>query len=156
MARMRLQLKGFDEMLETIQKAGGDVDKAAKRCAERSVEVLESNLIKQAQESGAETSTVTHSVKVDGNRITAETGWKLGEYDSANPSEGYEAMFVEFGTGKHSARSKGKNRKKRAGYNRGSTQPRPFMAKARKKSAKAIRTIQQETLQDIVKELEGK
>lgn len=155
MARMRLKVKGFDEMLERVQRAGGDVDRAARACVEKSVRVLESNLKKEAAESGAPTSTVGHSVTVSGNRISGETGWKLGNYDSSNPSEGYEAMFREFGTGKHSDRSKGRDRKTAAGYNRGSTEPRPFMAKARKKSVKPIRAIQEETLQNIVKELEG-
>ena len=156
MAKMRMQVKGFDEMLAAVQRAGGDVDKAARLCMERSVQVLESNLKKEAEASGAATSAVTHSVKQSGNRISAETGWQLGNYDSDNPSEGYQAMFTEFGTGRHSARSKGKDRETAAGYNRGSTEPRPFMAKARKKSVKPIRAIQEETLQNITKELEGR
>lgn len=153
-SRLTLALKGFDDVLEKIQAAGGDVDSAARSCMDQSIKVLESNLIKEAQASGAETTTVFHAVSVDGNRVSAETGWKLGEYNSANPSEGYEAMFVEFGTGKYSARGKGKDRQTAAGYNRGSTAPRPFISKARQKSAKQIRAIQQETLQNIVKELE--
>lgn len=152
---MRLKVKGFDEMLARVQKAGGDVDKAAHECMEKSVRILESNLKKEAEASGAPTSTVSHSVTSSGNRISGETGWKLGNYDSNNPSEGYEAMFREFGTGRHSARGKGKDRQTAAGYNRGSTEPRPFMEKARKKSAKPIRAIQEETLHNIVKELEG-
>ena len=155
MARMRLKVKGFDEMLERVQKAGGDIDRAARECMERSVEVLESNLIREAQASGADTSEVFHEVTASGNRVSAETGWKLGGYDSDNPSEGYRAMFREFGTGKHSERGKGKDRKTAAGHNRGSTEPRPFMDRARKKSAKRVRAIQEETLQNIVKELEG-
>lgn len=155
MARIKLQVKGFEDMLAAVQRAGGDIDKAAHTCMERSVRVLESNLIKEAQASGAETSEVFHQVTAKSNRISAETGWKLGSYDSNNPSEGYRAMFAEFGTGKYSARGKGKDRETAAGYNRGSTEPRPFMAKARKKSAKPIRELQQETLQNIVKELEN-
>lgn len=155
-SKLRLALKGFDDMLAAVQKAGGDVDKAARDCMEKSVQVLESNLKKEAQASGADTSTVTHGVTQKGNRISAETGWKLGDYDADNPSEGYRAMFVEFGTGRHSARGKGKDRKTAAGYNRGSTEPRPFMDKARKKSVKQIRAMQQETLQHITKELGGK
>lgn len=155
MAKMRLKVKGFDEMLAAINRAGGDVDKAARVCMEKSVQVLESNLIGEAQASGAKTSTVFHAVTSEGNRVFAETGWKLGGYDSANPSEGYEAMFREFGTGRYSERGKGKDRETQAGHNRGSTEPRPFMAQARKKSVKAIRAIQQETLQNITKELDG-
>jgi len=154
MARVKLQVKGLEEMLDAVRRAGGDIDKAARQCMEQSVRVLESNLIKEAQASGASTSEVFHQVTASGNRISGETGWHLGSYDSNNPSEGYEAMFVEFGTGKHSARGKGKDRQTAAGYNRGSTEPRPFIDKARKKSAKQIRAIQQETLQSIVKELE--
>lgn len=155
MARIKLQVKGFEDMLAAVQRAGGDIDKAARDCMEKSVQILESNLIKEAQASGASTSEVFHDVTASGNRVTAETGWRLGDYDSNNPSEGYKAMFTEFGTGKHSARGKGNDRHTAAGYNRGSTAPRPFMDQARKKSAKPIRAIQQETLQNIVKELEG-
>lgn len=155
MAKMRLQLKGFDELLERVQRAGGELDTAARTCVEKSVRVLESNLKKEAEASGAPTSTLSHSVTSSGNRISGETGWKLGDYNSTNPSEGYLAMFREFGTGKHSTRGKGSDRHTAAGYNRGSTMPRPFMAQARKKSVKPIRAIQQETLRDIVKELEG-
>lgn len=155
MSKMRLQVKGFEDMLAAVQRAGGDIDAAARDCMEKSVQVLESNLKREAEASGAETSTVMHTVTSKGNRVSAETGWKLGAYDSSNPSEGYRAMFTEFGTGKHSARGKGKDRQTAAGYNRGSTEPRPFMASARKKSVKPVRAIQQETLQNIVKELEG-
>ena len=155
MAKIRLQLKGFDEMLEKLQKAGGDIDKAARVCMEKSVSVLEEYLIDEAAESGAETSEIFHQVTVNGNRVTGETGWKLGNYDSNNPSEGYRAMFTEFGTGRHSARGRGKDRETAAGHNRGSTEPRPFMAQARKRAVKPVRTIQRETLQNIIKELEG-
>lgn len=153
-SRIKLQLKGFDDMLAKVQAAGGNVDAAAKTCMQRSVNVLESNLKKEAEASGASTTEVTHSVRAAGNKIEAETGWKLGEYNSAAPSEGYKALFIEFGTGKYSARGKGKDRKTRAGYNRGSTPQKPFISAARKKSAKPIRAIQQQTLQDIIKELE--
>ena len=155
MAKMRLQIKGFDEMLERVQRASGDVDAAARQCMEKSVRVLESNLKKEAEASGAPTSTVSHNVTSSGNRISGETGWKLGDYDSANPSEGYDAMFREFGTGKHSKRGKGRDRETAAGHNRGSTEPRPFMEKAREQSVKPVRAIQRKTLQKIVKELEG-
>lgn len=155
MARMRLKVGGFEKMLERVQKAGGDVDAAAQQCMEQSLQVLERNLKKEAEASGAPTSTVTHTVTVNGNRISGETGWKLGAYDSSNPSEGYEAMFREFGTGKHSQRGKGKDRQTAAGFNRGSTEPRPFMEKARAESVKPIRAIQRKTLQNIVKELES-
>lgn len=154
MAKIKLQIGGFDKMLERIQKAGGDIDAAARQCMEESLQVLERNLKKEAEASGAGTSTITHTVTANGNRISGETGWKLGEYDSNNPSEGYDAMFREFGTGKHSKRSKGKDRQTAAGHNRGSTEPRPFMERARTESVKPVRAIQRKTLQKIVKELE--
>lgn len=154
MAKIKLQLGGFDKMLERVQKAGGDIDAAARQCMEESLQVLESNLKKEAAASGAGTSTITHTVTVNGNRISGETGWKLGAYDSNNPSEGYDAMFREFGTGKHSKRGKGKDRQTAAGHNRGSTEPRPFMERARMESVKPVRAIQRKTLQKIVKELE--
>lgn len=153
MARIKLRINGFEDMLAAVQRAQGDADKAARVCMEKSVSILESNLIREAQASGADTTEVFHQVTAEGNRVSAETGWRLGGYDSNNPSEGYRAMFTEFGTGKHSARGKGKDRQTEAGHNRGSTAPRPFMEKARKKSAKPIRAIQQETLQNIVREL---
>lgn len=155
MARMRLKISGFDKMLERIQQAGGDVDKAARDCMEESLQVLESNLKKEAQANGVETTTVFHSVTTSGNRVKGEAGWPLGNYDSNNPSEGYAAMFAEFGTGKHSQRSKGKDRQTAAGHNRGSTEPHPFMEQARAQSVKPIKAIQRKTLKNIVKELEG-
>lgn len=155
MARIKLQLSGFDKMLERVQKAGGDIEAAARLCMEESLQVLESNLKTEAKASGAGTSAITHTVTVNGNRISGETGWKLGNYDSSNPSEGYDAMFREFGTGKHSKRGKGKDRQTAAGHNRGSTEPRPFMERARAESVKPVRAIQRKTLQNIIKELEG-
>ena len=155
MARMRLQVKGFEDMLARVQKANGDIDKAARECMEKSARILESNLRREAEASGAETSEIVRTVESSKLKIKAEVGWKLGEYDSNNPSQGYRAMFREFGTGKHSGRSAGKDRQTAAGYNRGSTEPRPFMATARKKSKKPIHAVQAETLHNIVKELEG-
>lgn len=155
MARIKLQLDGFEDMLARVQKANGDIDKAARDCMEKSAQILESNLRREAAAAGAETSEIVREVTSSKLKVKAEVGWKLGSYDSDNPSQGYRAMFVEFGTGKHSGRSAGKDRQTAAGANRGSTAPRPFMAAARKKSKKPIHAVQEETLHNIVKELEG-
>lgn len=152
---MRLQVKGFEDMLARVQKANGDIDKAARECMEKSARILESNLRREAEASGAETSEIVRTVTSSKLKVNAEVGWKLGSYDSNNPSQGYKAMFVEFGTGKHSGRSAGKDRQTKAGANRGSTEPHPFMHNARKKSKKPIHAVQAETLHNIVKELEG-
>lgn len=155
MSKITLNIDGFDELLAAVKRAQGNVEKAAEECARRSARVLESNLKREAEASGADTSEVRTEIKHDALKLRANVGWKLGSYDSKNPSQGYRAMFVEYGTGKFSDRGKGKDRQTAAGYNRGSTLPHPFMNNARKKSEKPIHAIQEEMLQNIAKEFEG-
>lgn len=155
MAKITLNVDGFDELLAAVKRAQGNVEKAADECVKRSARVLEGNLKSEAEASGADASEVKTDIKHDALKLRAEVGWKLGTYDSDNPSQGYRAMFVEYGTGKFSDRGKGKDRETKAGANRGSTLPHPFMNNARKKSEKPIHAIQEDMLKNIAKEFEG-
>ena len=155
MAKITLNLDGFDDLLAAVKRAQGSVEKAARECAERSARVLESNLKSEAEASGSDASEVKADIKQDALKFRVEVGWKLGDYNAENPSQGYRAMFVEYGTGKFSERGKGKDRETAAGANRGSTLPSPFMNDARKKSEKSIHAIQEDMLKNIAKEFDG-
>ena len=93
-----LQLKGFDELFEQIKKAGGTVDAAADSCLRQSAQIMQAELKAQMQSAGVESDLINAmpppKVEVDGNKYRAEVGYKKGDYDPANPSDGYKVVFL--------------------------------------------------------------
>ena len=142
-AGISLNLNGFDDLFEKIKKAGGTVDKAAKTCIEKSADTMQAELKEQMQSVNVSTRLINAmpppKISVDGNRYKAEVGYEKGDYDPRNPSDGYKVVFLNYGTPKRTKHGKVK--------------ARGFIQSAKKNARPKIKKQQEETLNDILKEL---
>ncbi|MBP3573215.1 MAG: HK97 gp10 family phage protein [Prevotella sp.] len=145
---IKLNLKGFEKMLSQIQDAGRNADPAARRAVNESARIVEDELRTQCQAAGVpdditrEIKTTT-STEGDG-RYSAKVGWKLGNYDPRNPSTGYKAIFLNYGTVRRQTR-RGKNR----GEIRKPARNQQFIFSAKKKAQSKVRKLQKQMLEEI-------
>ena len=142
-AGISLNLNGFDDILAKIQKAGVTIDKAAKTCIEKSADIMQSELKSNMQSKDVSSRLINAmpppKISVDGNRYKADVGYEKGDYDPRNPSDGYKVVFLNYGTPKRTKHGKVK--------------ARGFIQDAKKKARPKIKKQQEETLNDILKEL---
>lgn len=138
-----LQLNGFEDLLEQIQKAGGSIDRAADSCLRQSAQIMQNELKAQMQAAGVDSNLISAmpppQIKVKGNRYRAEVGYKKGAFDPRNPSDGYKVVFLNYGTPRRTMRGK--------------VEARGFIDKAKKKARPQIKKAQQETLEKILDEV---
>ena len=147
MARLTIKLDGFEEMLERIEKASGKADKAARQVIKKSAEIVEAELKAECTRQNLPDSiinAITTEIENDGGRISAKVGWKLGSYDPKKPAIGYLAIFLNYGSERRATKS---------GQNRGRLINKKFMATAKKKASKKVKALQQQMLEEIMKEL---
>ena len=135
-----LQLKGFDELLEQIQKAGGNIDMAADSCLRQSAQIMQTELKAQMQAAGVENDLIARmpppQIEVKDNRYSAAVGYKKGSYDPDDPSDGYKVVFLNYGTPRRSMHGK--------------VAARGFIQKAKKNARPQIKKAQQQTLEKIL------
>lgn len=144
-ARFELKLEGFDELFAKIQKAGGSVDRAAESCLRQSAQIMQSELQAQMQAAGVDSGLIARmpapTIKVKGNIYRAEVGYKKGAYDPKDPSDGYEVIFINYGTPRRTKHGK--------------IAARGFIQKAKKKARPKIKKAQQETFDKILGRVSG-
>ena len=140
---IKIKLEGFDDILAKIQKAGGTIDKAAKTCIEKSADIMQAELKEQMQNVNVSARLINAmpppKITAQGNRYTANVGYEKGDYDPRNPSDGYKVVFLNYGTPKRTKHGKVK--------------ARGFIQSAKKNARPKIKKQQEETLNDILKEL---
>lgn len=129
---MKLTLTGVEDLLQTLQKMGGDVNQAAEKAILTSAEPLAQELktnIKKHRRSGLTESTLKepHQVRWKGNRCFLEVGFNIQE-------GGLPALFLEYGTPRQPAR--------------------PFIRPAIERCKKKAPTIQQNVLRELLKEIQ--
>lgn len=138
-----LQLKGFESLFEQIEKAGGSIDSAAKKCIRQSADIMQDELKAQMQAAGVDADLIGSmpppTIEAEGNRYRAEVGYKKGSYDPRNPSDGYKVVFLNYGTPRRTMH--------------GQVAARGFIQKAKKKARPKIKKAQQETLNEILRGL---
>lgn len=144
-----LVLKGFDKLLEDIQRAHGSIEKATEKGLKAGAEVLTRQYEDEAKKSGAtqdELAALVKSPKPErsGNRFTVDTGFKLGSYNSENPSGGYLAMFRNYGTVKRTTKS---------GANRGEISATGFIQRAEERASAKVKKAERQALEEILKDL---
>ena len=158
--KLKLTLIGFDGLLEEIQSAGGEIAPATERALQSSAKLL-TNDIKSgaAQRNVPTTDLINPTPKWSGNRCSVEVGFKLGAYDSVNPSSGYLALFKEYGApaggGVRNVKESGIVAKvggefKTLNKSRGSVNADPFIRPALEQNQKAIREAQKTALERIL------
>jgi HK97 gp10 family phage protein len=160
---IRLNLKGFSKMLDEIQQAGGNVESATEEALRKCAGVVENelrNACNQNNVPGSISSEIRTEVDWIGNRCSATVGWELGSYNPKNISTGYKAVFLNYGTPKRTVSKDGIRIMLGGdwvteGKNRGAIAPRNFIQTAKEASAKQVKKIQKDTLDDILKELSG-
>lgn len=164
MGRIKLQLKGFDDMLEQIQKAGGDVNQAAESCIKESAQIMHAELKAEAQSSGMDGGLVSRmpqpEIVVSGNRYTAKVGYKMGDYNPDNPSDGYKAAFWNFGTPNRQTNKDNQHVRINGkwvtlGRSRGAIAEHGYIARAKESAAPKIKKAQKKTLKEILGRLSG-
>lgn len=142
---IRLNVKGFDDLLRKIEKANGKAEIAAEKCLKESAEILQDEL-KAAMRTaggGVETDLINrmpnYTIENSGTRITARVGYKPTSYNPNNLSDYFKAMFAQYGT----------PHRKSHGHERA----RGFIAVAKKAAKPKIKKQQEKTLNDILEDL---
>lgn len=140
MAKAILQLKGFDDLLEQIQKAGGSIDRSVDSCLRQSAQIMQKELKSQMQAADVDSDLIDAmpppTITADGNSYRAEVGYKKGNYDPRNLSDGHKVVFLNYGTPRRSMHGK--------------VAARGFIDKAKKKARPQIKRAQQATLENIL------
>lgn len=139
-----LQLKGFEELLEQIQKAGGSVNSAMEKCTKQAANIMHDELKTQMKAAGVSDSLIERLpppvVEQYGNLYVGRVGYeKGGPPDPQNLSDGYKAIFLNYGTPRR--------------QKHGKIAARGFLEKARNKARPKIKKQQKETLDNILGEL---
>lgn len=129
---LKLELTGVEELLSSIQKMGGDINQAAEKAILASAQPFHQDLqqaIQKHRRSGLTESTLKSPEKVqwEGNRCTLEVGFSI-------KAGGLPALFLEYGTPRQRAR--------------------PFIRPAIQRCRKSAQAIQQNTLNDLLKEIQ--
>lgn len=144
---IKLDLKGFDEMLRKIEKANGNVDAAAKKCMDKSAQIMQDELKSQMQAADLQNTMSRLISRMPSPRVendhglwTATVGYEKGAYDPKNPSDAYEVIFINYGTPRRTKHGK--------------VQARGFIAKAKKKAKSKIKKEQQQILDEILRGLQ--
>ena len=163
MAGIKLNLKGFEKMLEEIQAAGGDVDKAAQETLTECAKVVEDELIAACNAAGVPSS-VSSEIGIEtgksGDRHYARVGWKMGDYNPKKLSAGFKAVFMNYGTIRRKVKDTGEHATvggnwKTLGTDRGEVTGKGFISAAKDASDKKVKKIQKQKLDEILKGLRG-
>lgn len=139
-----VKLEGFEELLKEIEKAGGSINTAAESCIRQSAQIVQSELKSAMKSKAIEADFVNRmpqpQIEIEGNVYSATIGYEKGEYDPKNPSDGYLAAFLNYGT---------PHRKKH-----GQVSARGFIPEAKKASSRKVKKAQKEALEKILQRLE--
>lgn len=111
---IKMKLSGFDELLEDIQKANGDVNRACSSAMKQSAQIMQSELKKQMQKANVDSGLISRmpppTVEQEGNTFSARVGYKKGAYNPKNLSDGYKVVFINYGTPRRTKHGKVKAR----------------------------------------------
>lgn len=128
---MKFDLKGVSDLLERIQKVGGNIDAAAEKALVESakpfVEDLKSG-IKKHRRTGLTEASLNDPTQLqrEGNQLTLNVGFDLGK-------GGLPALFLEYGTPR--------------------MKPEPFIRPSIQRNQSKARKIQQAVLNQILEDL---
>lgn len=125
-----IEMYGVSELLKSIEKAGGKVDEAVKKAVDASLDLVgvKMQLFMQQHKQSGETYDSYEQVpaKVDGYKVTGEVGYNI-------KNGGLPAIFLDVGTPKQ--------------------KPYFYRYYAVENSAKEIKELQQQTLNEILEGL---
>lgn len=140
---IKLKIEGFEKLLKDIEAAGGTINKACDSALKQSAQIMHEELKTQMQAAGADAGLIAEmsppKVENEGNEFWARVGYKKGSYDPKNPSAGYKAVFLNYGTPRRSKH--------------GIESPRDFITSAKKKAMPKIKKAQKAALEKILSRL---
>jgi len=140
---IKLKLEGFDDLLKEIEKAGGSINTATRKCMVQSADIMESELKSKMSSADVDKDLISAmppaEIESEGNRITARVGYKKGAFNPDDPSDGFKVVFLNYGTPHRSQHGK--------------VAARGFIQKAKKAARKKIKAEQEKTLTEILKGL---
>lgn len=129
-----LNLEGFDDLLKKIEEAGGSINGAVDSCMKQSAQIQQKELKAQMRKSKVSDSLIGRmpppEIEWNGNACTARVGYKKGSYNPEKLTDGYKAVFINYGTPRIS--------------------PREFIKAAKKKAKPQIKKEQEKTLNKIL------
>lgn len=146
---LKITFEGFEDLIEEIEKAGGKVETAAIKAVNEGVDIVYNELHAQCAKTNVPAS-ITQEIKKTPAQMkdgicSGAVGWDLGPYNPANPSAGYKAIFLNYGTPR---------RKTRAGENRGQIlRAKRFIGMTKTQSRKKVKAAQEAALNEILKGL---
>ena len=159
-----LKLDGFDQLYKALEKAGKNADAEAVKCAQKCADIFDAELrnqiIKTASVKSEYTDANGRTVKNDRETtqialahrmpkpriknsfgfVRAEVGFEKGNYDPSNLSDGYKAVFLNYGTPKRKSH--------------GQLEPRNFRKKAERAAKPKMKKVIEDTRTELLKELE--
>lgn len=137
MAYIKLNLQGFDELIKKIEEAGGTMKSAVDTCMQKSATVQQKELKAAMQRKKVSNALINRMPQPEiewvGNACTARVGYHKGAYNPEDLSDGYEAVFINYGTPR--------------------IDPRNFIKVAKNKARPQIKKLQEKTLNEILEGL---
>lgn len=134
---IQLNIEGFDELLKKIEDAGGSINGAVDTCMKKSAQVQQKELKTAMQRKKVSNALIDRmpqpEIEWNGNACTARVGYHKGSYDPKDLSDGYEAVFINYGTPR--------------------IKPRNFIKAAKNKARPQIKKLQEQTLNEILEDL---
>ena len=158
---IKIDLKGFEKMLEQVERAEGNVNQVARKAVIESAKIVEKELKSACNDARVQPSVsneITTEIEASGNQYSAKVGWKLGAYDPQNLSAGYKAVFLNYGTGKRRTQTDKQHvpiagQWRTLGSNRGSIAPLGFIGKAKKSAKPKCTKVQKQIINEALEEL---
>lgn len=152
---MSVNLKGFEKLLDQIQEAGKDVNKAAEKAIKEEAKIYEEELKAEAKSRGIPDDIISEiktELTAKNDTYTTKVGWKLGNYDTRKPSKGYKALFLNYGTVRRQT-ARGENRGSIPKGHEHYPKAEQFIYNAKKKARPKIKKSQQKILKKILGEV---
>lgn len=148
---IKLKLDGFDDLLDKIQKAGGNVDYVMKKCLRESADIMQLELKEQMQNANVDKSLIDAmpppELEYGHTRLTARVGYRKGTYDPKNPSVGYKVVFMNYGTPHRKKHGKIRD------VSDGGVIKLGFIGRAKRRAKPKIQRQQEKALRDDLKGL---
>lgn len=139
-SKITLKLEGFDALYKEIERAGGSANKAAESCIKQSAQIVQAELKNQMKAANVPADLIDRmpspDIKIEGNSYTAQVGYKKGAYNPKDPSDGYNVVFLNYGTPHRTQHGK--------------VTARGFIQKAKKKATPKVKKAQKEVLEKII------
>ena len=141
---IRIKLEGYDKLIDAISKSESKINIVADTCITKSANIMSEEIKSKMASAGVDDGLISRMpapiVEHKGNIYSAQVGYKKGTYDPTNLSDGYKALFLNYGTPRRTEHGK--------------VRARGFIDKAKKAAKPKIKKAQKQAIDDILKGIE--